>query len=51
MLCSVRSELELRLEEKRFCTVPLVGIFEHLQHYITALILEAKDLLLVNQYR
>lgn len=45
------SELELRLEEKTFCTVPQVGIFKCLQDYIIALILQAKDLLVVNQYR
>jgi len=47
---SLINELELRLEEKIFCVVPLVGIVERLQHYIAALILQAKDLL-VNQYR
>lgn len=44
------SELELRLKEKTFYTVTLVGIFECVQPYIAALILQAKDLL-VNQYR
>lgn len=55
MVCFVFSmvirELEFRLEENTFCTIPLRGIVEPLQHYITSLILQAKYLLLVKQYR